>query len=280
MKRTVVYLAIFVIAISISINAANQIIHKTPPINVTCRESFMKGSYVLVIQNSSAENLALFLSAKGKQVDFNLPVNATKEFGWAQGFKFDANNHFFIWGMGFDTLHQKMPEKELSPWRIGFADGGLAISLSDQLLQSQLAKHISLPMKRKALKAIEIQVNQTPLIVLSQNSEKIFANVTLQPSLFRVNVSKPINVIASFLPYYKQASGQICATQIKVEEILLDGGQTDFLNSITPDINKIVDELFSTYVMYQIESSFWIKLAKVVNLRGKVIDGRLEVIIL
>ncbi len=253
---------------------------KNAPINVSCRLSAFEGSYVLIVQNLSAENLDLWLRAKGKLTELHLTANSKKEIGWAQGFKFDANNHFYIWGNGYDTLHQTMPEKELSPWRIGFADGGLALSLSKYLLQSQLEKHLTLPMKKKALKAIDIEMNHAPIIVLKEGSERIYANVKLQPSLLHVNLSKPITVSASFIPYYKQANGQICATQIRVEEMLLDDAPNDLLNNITPAVNALITELFSSYVMYQIENSFLIKLAKVVNLRGKVLDGRLEIVIL
>lgn len=105
-------------------------------IAVTCRKSFFEGSYVLQIRNSSNEKLNLWLQAKGNISSFLLSAGKMVEFGWAQGYRFDANNLFLIGGSGFDTIRQVMPNIELSPRRIGFSkDGGLAFSLSESFLQ-------------------------------------------------------------------------------------------------------------------------------------------------
>lgn len=249
------------------------------PIDISCRESFFHGSYVLVIQNVSNVDLNLWLRAKGKIADVLIRGGQTKEFGWAQGFKFDANNHFFIGSSGFDTIHKTMPAKELSPYRVGLADGGIALSFSKEFLQMQLAKSEKLPLK-KTNKFLTIELQRTPNIILKENSDKIYADITFQTSFFSNKLTIPIDVAISFVPIYKCTSGQVWASQINLENIDMNGVPEDMMYNIKQAVNLIVQELYSDYIIYQIEKKWLINLTKVLNLRTKVVDGRLELIVL
>ncbi len=251
------------------------------PIIITCRESLLKGSYVLQIQNSSNEKLNLWLQAKGKISPFILPADKMVEFGWAQGYHFDANNFFLIGGSGYDTIKQLMPNIELSPWRINFPnDGGLALSLSQSFLQDQLHRRIELPIKRNFSTVFEISINQVPQIKLIEGSDRIYANVIFQASLFSTKVYVPIVVNISCIPFYTPSTGGLGVTQIKVENIDLNVFPKEYLDATTQIVNQILPVIFTKYVIIQFQKEWLLKLAKIVNLRTKVIDGRLEIIIL
>lgn len=249
------------------------------PINISCRESLLQGSYVLIIQNISNNDLKLWLKGKNKTTDFLLRARKTQEFGWAQGFKFDANNQFSIGSDGFDTIHQSMPEKELSPWRIGFGNGGISISLSREYLQTKLTKNIKLPI-RKANKILTIELQQPPTIILKENSERIYADVTFYTKYFNNILTVPINTTVSFIPVYINTSGQLWASQINLEKINMNGLSNDALNNVKQSVNLMLQELFSDHIIYQIEKKWLLNIAKVLNLRTKVEDGRLEILIL
>lgn len=189
---------------------------KSLPISVTCRKSFLQGSYVLQIQNSSNEDLDLWLEAKGKTTSFVLPAGKMKEFGWAQGYKFDAKNLFLIGGTGYDPINKRMPEDELSPWRIGFSkEGGLALSLSQSFLQDRLPKYLQLPIMEKPTNYLEVSLNQIPMIILKEGSDRIYTDATFEGSLSSGRVRLSIVASASFIPSYASATGEVTASQIK-----------------------------------------------------------------
>ena len=261
---------------------------KTPPISVSSRKSFLQGSYVLQIQNSSNEDLDLWLQAKGKTTQFALSAGKMKEFGWAQGYKFDANNAFLIGGKGYNPISKRMPENELSPWRIGFSkEGGLSLSLSQSFLQNRLPKYLDLPIKEKPTRYLEISLSIIPKIILNEGSDRIYTDATLKGSLFSGKARFPIVASASFIPSYVPASGEVTATEIRIENIDVKIPNTDmsifpkeWLDETNRFVNNIMPALFSKYVIYKIEKKWIQKLAKSANLRTKVIDGRLELIIL
>lgn len=253
---------------------------KPIPITVTCRESTFKGSYVLQIQSMSNDKLNLWLQAKGKTSQFLLPAGKVMEFGWAQGYKFDANNLFLVGSSGFDTIKQVMPNVELSPWRIGFADGGLALSLSQSFMQTRLPKYLELPVKENLSNILEVALNQVPQIILKEGSERIYANANLEASITSLNLHVPIVASVSFVPSYVVSTGQIIASQITVENIDMNVLPKEWIDETTKIVNKVLPALFAKYVFYQLEHKWLLKVAKVVHLRTKVIDSRLEIIIL
>ncbi len=279
MKTASIILLLAIISLFVNDSLRSQT--KPLPIIVTCRESTFKGSYVLQIQNSSNEKLNLWLHAKGKTSPFLLPSGKMVEFGWAQGYKFDANNLFLIGGSGYDTIKQVMPNVELSPWRIGFSkDGGLAISLSQSFLQKELPKYLKLPIKESASTAVEIELNQMPQIVLKEESDRIYSKAILQASLLSGKLHLPIVAEVSFIPSYIPDNGQIIASQIKIENIDMSVLPKEWLDDATQIVNKILPILFAKYVVYQLEKNWQLKIAKAMGLRTKVIDGRLEIIFL
>jgi hypothetical protein len=253
---------------------------KSIPITVTCRESFLKGSYVLQIQSLSNDKLNLWLQAKGKTFQFLLPAGKMIEFGWAQGYKFDANNLFLIGGSGFDTIKQEMPNTELSPWRIGFADGGLALSLSQSFLQTRLPKYLELPVKENISHNFYVAINQVPQIILKEGSDRVYSNAILEVSITSLNLHVPVVASVSFVPFYVASTGQIIASQIKVENIDMNVLPKEWLDETTKIANNVLPVLFAKYIFYQLEQKWLLKVAKAVHLRTKVIDGRLEIIIL
>lgn len=54
----------------------------------------------------------------------------------------------------------------------------------------------------------------------------------------------------------------------------------EWLDEAKRFVNNIMPILFSRYVIYKIEKEWLKKLAKAASLRTKIIDGRLELIIL
>ncbi len=269
---------------------ANEPLHSQAqpiPISVTCRKSFLQGSYVLVVQNTSNGRLHLWLQAKGKNTAFELDAGKMEEFGWAQGYRFEANNLFAIGGDGYQTLEQRMPNVELNPVKIDFSnDGGLAMSLSQSYLQERLPKHLKLPIT-KASSGFEISLNQMPQIILKNGSERIYSDATLQASVFSGRVRFPLAATVSFVPSYFPSSGEVAATQIKVENIDVNIPNSDigllpanWREQATQIINNILPGLFDKFVVYKIEKKWLKNILNAVNLRAKVIDGRLEIIIL
>jgi hypothetical protein len=251
------------------------------PVGVTCREAILSRSYVLQIQNSSNQALDLWMQAKGKISSFLLPAGKMVKFGWAQGYHFDANNLFLIGASGYDTIKQVMPNTELSLWRIDFPnDGGLALSLSQSFLQNQLSKYLGLPIKENVSGVLEIALSQAPEIVLTEGSEKIYADAILQASLLSNKLHFPIAAKVSFIPLYSPGNGRITASQIAVENIDVNALPREWLDVATQIVNKMLPALFAKVVIYQLDKS-QSRIAKLVNLRSvRVSDRRLEILIL
>jgi hypothetical protein len=238
-------------------------------------------SYVLQIQNSSDGTLDLCLQAKGKASSFQLLAHKIVEFGWAQGYRFDANNVFLISATGYDTVKQVMPNTELAPWRIDFPDdGGVALSLSQYLLQGQLPKYLGLPVKQNVSNVLQISLNQSPKIILTEGSEKIYANAILEATFLSGKLSVPIVAMVSFVPLYVPANGQLVASQIEVNNIEVNALPKEWLDATTQVVNNLLSALFARVVIYQLDKS-QSKIARLVNLRSiRVTDGRLEILIL
>lgn len=137
-----------------------------------------------------------------------------------------------------------------------------------------------MPIKENLSNYFEIALNQIPQIILREGTDRIYANAILEASLFSSNLQIPIVADISFIPSYTPATGQISASQIKVENIDMNILAKEWLDVATEIVNKLLPTLFAKYVIYQLENKWVIKMARVVNLRTKVIDGRLEMIIL
>lgn len=261
---------------------------KSLPISVTCRKSFLQGSYVLQIQNTSNELLRLWLEAKGKITPFDLAAGKLEEFGWAQGYRFDANNLFLIGGEGYDTLKQRMPNVELNPVKVDFSrDGGLALSFSQSYLQQRLPEWIKLPFKTKASSDLEISLDEMPRITLVDGSERVHSDVNLHASLLSGRLRFPLVTQISFLPSYSPSTGEVTVSHVIVEDVNVNVPNSDigllphdWREQITKTINIILPSFFDKRVVYKVEKK-WVKnLLEAVNLRAKIIDGRLELIIL
>jgi hypothetical protein len=273
---------LFVVAIfTLITNDCLQAQTRPLPVAVTYRKAILSRSYVVQIRNSSNETLSLWIEAKGKTSPFVLRAGRIVEFGWAQGYHFDANNLFRIGGTRYDTREYVMPDVELSPWRITFAnDAGLALSLSQSYLQGELPKFLELPVEENVSHVLEIALNQVPEIALKEGSDRIYANAILQASIFSGKVHVPITADVSFVPFYTSANGQITASQIKVENIEIKGLPKEWVNSATQIVNKILPAVFAKFVIYRLDKH-QSKIAKLLNVRSvRVSDGRLEILIL
>lgn len=250
------------------------------PITIGIRRAIITRSYVLQIQNSSKDSLNLWLQAKDQIFPFLLPVGKMKEFGWRQGFHFDAKNLFRIGASGYDTLTSMMPDSELAPWRIDFPkEGGLGLSFSQSYLQDQ-AKNLKLSFKKELSPAVEITLNQVPEIELKEGSDRIYANLIFQASLFSRNLNVPIVARISFIPFYDPTSGQITTSQIRLEGIEINPLLSEYLKQITQTVNDILPIFSNRYVIRQL-SKTEMMFAKLGNMRdARVIERRLEFSIL
>jgi hypothetical protein len=250
------------------------------PVTVACRKSFLGGSYVLQVKNLSSVELTIWLRAKGKTAAFDVAAGKVKTIGWAQGFRFDANNHFALWAAGYDTIQQVMPSTELSPLRISFTnDRGLAVSLSKSLLQEQLSKNLRLPIKERASNILEVSLNDAPQIDLREGSDRIDAEATLQASVISGKVRFPILTKVSFIPSYSPSTRQLIASEIVVEDIDVKFLPPEWTGVATEFLNRIVPAIFSKVVIYQLEKKEQ-KYARLLHVRDvRVNDGRLEVLI-
>jgi len=273
-------LSLFAIFTSFA-NESLQSQTKPIPVVVTCRRAILTRSYVLQIQNSSDETLNLWLQAKEKFTPFALPARKMVEFGWAQGYHFDANNLFLIGGDGYDTIKQVMPNVELSPWRIDFPkDGGVAVSLSQSYLQEVLTKNLGLPVMQNFGKVFKMELDQPPQVILEEGSDSVYANAVFQALTFSGKVRFPVVASVSFIPFYNSANGEISATQIRVVNIDMIALPKEWLDGATQIVNEIIPTLFSKCVIYKLDRS-QLKIAKLINVHKiRVNDGRLEILIL
>ena len=252
------------------------------PIAVSFRSSILQGSYVLQLQNTANENLNLWLQAKGKISQFTITAGKSVNFGWLQGYRFDANNRFSIWGDEYDTLKYNLPNTELSPWRISFPnDGGLALSFSQTFVQGEMEKYLKakLPINLNSSRIIDISLNQLPQIVFIEGTDRIYANIVFQASIFSSKIHFPINVYSSCIPFYDKSNGQIEVNQIKVENININGIPEEYLHEATKVVDAILPLVFNQYVIIKLKKEWQLKITRLVNLRTRVNDGRLEAVI-
>jgi hypothetical protein len=247
------------------------------PVEVSCRKSLIGGSYVLQIGNTSSSQLNIWLDAREKFATFLIPAGKSKEIGWVQGYRFDANDVFFIGSDGYDTLRKAMPCAELSTFRIGFSnDGALTINLSQSFLQNQLSKYLRLPIKQNS-KILDVEVNEIPQIILRDRSDRIYANVNLQTTSFSGKVHIPIKVAISFVPSFIPSTGVIIASQITVDNININGLPKEWLTEVTTIINQLLPVWFSSIQIYRLDKTT-LKYCEFVNVRQvSVHDGRLEI---
>lgn len=250
------------------------------PIDVSVRTSFFGGSYVLQLKNRSSQQLQIWLAAKEKVATYHIPTGETKDIGWVQGFRFDANDLFFVWGEGYDTIKQAMPSNELSPWKVTVPkEGGLAVSFSQSFLQDQLLKQIKLPIKKYYPKALELEISEIPQIILKEESDRFYTTVIIHTKLFSGKLNVPINTTVSFVPFYTPANGVISASQIRIDNIDVNILPKNWLGEVTEIINTLLPALFATYDLFQINKSD-LKYINLINVRQIVIrDGRLEILI-
>lgn len=253
---------------------------KPLPIYVSCRQALLTRSYVLEIKNTSNQELNLWLQAKEKYLSFKLGPGKETNFGWMQGYHFDANNIFSLGAEGYDTVKERMPAVELSPWRISFpSGGGIALNLSQYFLQQQLDKHVKTPMQLSSSRILDLSLNQEPLIVLREGTERVFVNTILMVSIFSSKVHIPIHITASFAPFYDRSNGEIGVNQIRIEKVGVELVPQEYTDEVTKIVNEFIPIIFSKYVIYRLKKEWQVKLTRLVGLRTKVDDGRLDVVI-
>lgn len=273
---------LFILIVFIAFSQTNfpQVQTKPLPVEVTCRKSLMGGSYVLQIGNTSSSQLEIWLDAREKYSTFLIPAGKFKEIGWAQGFRFDANDVFFIGADGYDTLRKAMPSAELSSFRLGFSkEGALTINLSQSFLQDQLSKCLKLPIKQNS-KILNVEISEIPQIILRDRSDRIYANAKLQTTSFSGKVHIPINVTISFVPSYIPKTGEIIASQINIDDININGFPKEWLTEVTSIINQLIPVWFSNVQIYHLDKTI-LKYCQFFNVRQvSVHEGRLEIALL
>ncbi|OGU65972.1 MAG: hypothetical protein A2499_16130 [Stygiobacter sp. RIFOXYC12_FULL_38_8] len=240
---------------------------KPLPVQVTCRKSLLGGSYVLQIRNTSPLPIEIWLEAREKYATFIIQAEKMKEIGWVQGFRFDANDVFFIGSNGYDIIRQTMPSNELSEVRVDFLNNGaLTVNLSQTFLQKKIAKSLKLPINKKYQGIIEIEMSKVPEIILKDRSDRIHANVLLQTITFSGNVKIPIKASISFLPSYISSTGEILASQINVDDININGLQNKLSSEATNIINGLLPIWFSEIRIFQLDTTT-LKYLKFLNVR-------------
>lgn len=272
--KAISIISLFVI-FTLFANDSLQSQNKPLPVAITIRHAFNNRSYVLQIKNSSNEALNLWLQAKGTRSLFLLTVGKLVEYGWTQGYHFDANNKFFIGGDGYETIKDSMPNVELSPIRIQHRkEGGFKLSFSQYYVQ-QKAKDFKLPIK-KTLSSVELEINQVPQMELKDESNRMYAHCILEASVAGGKIPAPIYATLSFIPEYIPATGQLVASQIQIEKIDRGIFPQQYVDEATNLVNALLPFVFSNYVIYQLDKTL-LTFAKLFKVRyATVRDGRLE----
>jgi len=276
-KKIILIFSVVVIITSFS-NGFAQSETKPLPVQVTVRKSLLGGSYVLQIKNTSSLPLEIWLEAREKYATFNIPADKMKEIGWAQGFRFDANDVFVIGSNGYDIIRQTMPSNELSEFRVDYSNNeGLTVNLSQSYLQKQISKSSKLPINKNYHKIIEIELNEIPQIILKDGSDKIHANVRLQTKTFSGKVKIPINASISFMPYYNSSTGELLASQINVDDMNINSLPNNIFSDVTNIMNSLLPIWFSEMRIFQIDNTT-LKYLKLLNVRQISIHNRRLVI--
>ncbi|HLX12553.1 MAG TPA: DUF1439 domain-containing protein [Bacteroidota bacterium] len=251
------------------------------PLSITCRQSLVTRSYVLQIRNTSNDPEDLWLGAKGKITPFKLEGGKSIEFGWVQGYHFDANNKFQIWDQTNDTVSESMPDSELSPFRIGWSkDAGINVSFAKSFVNEQLTQHVKLPVQKALGKTLQVTIDRPPRVELREGSNRIYLSATITASVPSSTAQIPLTAAISCLPSYNQAAGEIGVADIRLENLDISQLPTEWFDPTKQLVNDLLPEVFSNFVLTKLKQDWLVKLAKDVNLRAKVIDGRLEAIIL
>lgn len=273
MKTTSIFclLAVFTLLANDSLQSQNNPL----PVAITIREANITRSYVLQIKNSSYMALNLWMQAKGKKDSFLLPAGKLKEYGWAQGYHFDARNTFFIGADGYDTIKNVMPNVELSPMRLEHRKSeGFDLSFSQYYVQKK-AKDFNFPV-RQSFSTVRIEINQVPQMELKEGSNRMFAHSILEAWVSDVKIPVPILATLSFIPEYIPATGKLVASQIQIERIPSGIFAQQDVDNATVLINALLPEVFSNYVLYTVPKAL-LPFAKLFRVQeARVNDGRLE----
>ena len=273
-KQWIVLSAVLLSLFVFLANIHSQSLTKQVPIETSFRKSFLGGSYVLQVVNTSESALVIWLDARGKADYFTLYPGTMKSIGWAQGYRFDANEIFFIGAEGYEIFRGSTPSAEINEIRYGFTDNGaLTINLSQTYLQRQLPNYISLPIKVKHPKIAELKVNEMPQIVFVDRSDKIYAQVDIVATVFSGKVDIPIKTIVSFVPSFNRSTGAIEASQIYVDNLTIENLPEEWFTEIKNFINNLTTALFSKVQIHQLDEKT-LKYCNFFNVRQITVNNR------
>ncbi len=229
---------------------------KKLPIEVTCRKSFLGGSYVLQIKNTSTAPLNIWLTAREKYAEYTILPASIKDIGWVQGFRFDENDVFFIGSDGYDTLKQVMPSTGLHDIRIDFADNGaLTVNLSQTELQKVANKYLKVPFKQSYPNFADFEITEVPQILLKNGSNKIYLNAVIHVVIFSGKVNIPVNIAGSFIPYYIPSTGAVMSSQLTLENINISNLSGEVFDKVKSIVNELVPIWFSNLQLYKVNNT-------------------------
>jgi len=230
------------------------------------------------VQNTSDNEILLWVEAKEKIDNFKLQPHGSKDIGWAQVFRFDANDAVFLWSEGYDTLRLMMPGNELSPWRLRFAkEGGLLLSLSQSFIQDRVQKEIKPPIEQSYSNIVRASVTEVPQIILRDGSNRIYAEVPITTYWFNTSMKVIVKTRVSFVPEYQQSDGKFFATNLQLDDVNIDLVPQQWLSDLKSLINQLLIRIFKPVEIFQLDKSL-LKYARFFNVRGVIVhDGRLEV---
>lgn len=271
--KSIIFVVIIFLHLSQLIAQSKQI-----PLNISIRKSFFGGSYVLQVKNDTSVTLALWVEAKEKRYEFVVEPGRTKDIGWAQGLRFDANDLFCISGNGFDTLCQTMPWDELSPLRISFSlNRGLVLNLSQSYVQRLVPQRVSLPIRRKYGSIMEVSVTEYPQIVLQDGSNKIFSKIVFHTRWFSSNIELPLNVTVSFVPQYEPSKGVLFGSQVNIDEMGMLLIPQETMNELRAIINQLVPDIYDRIEVFKLDKDYF-RYARKYSVRKVLVrDGRIEI---
>lgn len=267
-----VFVAISILLFPYIIIAQN--LSKQLPLEVSFRKSFLGGSYVLQLKNTSDSLLNIWIDARDKKAFFKLRPNVMKSIGWAQGFRFDANDIFVIGADGYNIFKGTMPSEEINEFRIDFSkNGGVIISLSKSFIQKQISEQIKLPIKEKIPNIAQFEINQMPLIFFQDNSNKIYVKIDLQTFIFSGKIKLPVKIITSFVPNFNPSTGEVIASQSYIEELGIENLPENLFKDLKNLMNEIILRLFSEIVVFKLDKTI-LKYCDLLNVRNVIIKNR------
>lgn len=262
--------------ITIGDDLSSQI--KPLPIKTNVRKSFFGGSYVLQVHNTSDNEITLWLGAKEKTESYMLQTGESKDIGWAQGFRFEANDAYFLWADRCDTIRQMMPSDELSQWRLQFTErGGFVLNLSQSYVQNRLQEEVKIPFEQSYSNNLCVAIENYPQVIFRDGSNRIFAEVPITTKWFRTSPKVLIKTTISFVPIYEPSSGKVFATDLQINNIDINLVPKEWLSNFKDIINQLLVVLFKPFVIFQLDKSI-LKYAKFFKVREMIVhDGRLEI---